>query len=346
MRLTRSASRLLALTAAAGLAVGVSVPAYAAAPAPSPTGSTPVLVSGDVLSPLHLTAGPGGHSVYVADAFVGAVKRIDVSRDGASTTEVAGGLGFPAGVALQGQGIYIVGSGDSGPEEQGPTFLGRLDRAGQLTVLVDLLAVERRFNPDGQVAAGDAESNPYDVLAYRGGFIVSDAAANALIRISADGRASVLTAFPLITSGPCADADNNGDVVGCDPVPTGVALGPDGLLYVSGLGAEQIGQLWVVDPDTGAILDNLTAGYPDAPPLTDVAVAPDGSVFASSLFTNEVFRLHNGLLSVAEVEAPAGLLWMRGTLYVGSVPALFAPEGTFVPGAVYAVPAGAFTPVT
>jgi len=35
------------------------------------------------------------------------------------------------------------------------------------------------------------------------------------IRISPDGTPSVLTAFPLVTVGPCATADNNGDLLGC-----------------------------------------------------------------------------------------------------------------------------------
>ena len=44
---------------------------------------------------------------------------------------------------------------------------------------------------------------------------------------------------------------------GCDPVPTDLAMGADGFLYVSGLGAEVEGRIWKIDPDTGKIVQQL-----------------------------------------------------------------------------------------
>lgn len=350
MNLRRHPVRVLATTTAAALALalGVTAPSSAQPRRAAPTGTAPVLVTTAVVAPLHLTAGPGERSLYVADAFPGAVVRVDLAHHGATrTATVATDLGFAPGVALQGRRVHVVRTaGQGGPLEQSPTYLSRVTRTGGLVDLVDLLALERRLNPDGQVPGDDAESNPYDVIAYRGGFIVADAAANALVRVAADGTASVLTAFPNVTTGPCAGAPNQG-TVGCDPVPTGLDLGPDGYLYVSGLGSFVAGQLWKVDPRTGAVVATLTTP-PGSPPLTDVAVAGDGTVYVSSIVAGAVYRLAGGAWTSVALEAAAGLEVVRGVLYVGTAPAALGgegeepPAGPPPPGGIWAVPAGAF----
>ncbi len=349
MVVTRPVLRAAAATAAASLALALAAaaPASATRPAPPPSGTSPVLVTDELVSPLHLAAGPGGHAVYVADAFPGRVVRVDVSKKDAPATTIAEGLGFVPGVALRGEKVYVVGSsGGESPEEPGLTYFARLTRDGSLTAVRDLLEFELENNPDQQPLNEDAQSNPYDVLAYRGGFIVADAGANDLLRVTRRGRVSLLTALPLDVAPPCNDptgaGDNNGDIVGCDAVPTGIALGPDGYLYVSGLGAFVRGHVWKIDPGTGEIVETLTEGLPEAPPLTDIAVAPEGSLYVCSLPADRVYRLRDGVLSEATVPSPTGLLWSRGTLYVGSAPAAMEQPG---PGALYAVPEGAFTPL-
>lgn len=343
--------RTVAVLSGAALALVTVSPAQAKPRPAPPSGTAPVLVADGVVSPLHLAAGPGGHEIYIADPFTGRLLRADVTDRSTGTVTIAEDLTFAPGLTLQGNTVHVVGS--EGDDPEGPatlTYLGRLTRDGTISVAHDLLEFELDNNPDGQPLNEDAQSNPYDVLAYKGGFIVVDAAANALLRVSASGRVSVLTVFPLDLQAPCDDpdgaGDNNGDVVGCDPVPTGVALGPDGYLYVSGLGAFVRGHVWKVDPRTGEIVATLTATHPDAPPLTDIAVGDDGAIYAASPFAGAVFRLRNGQLSVAELEGAASLLWSRGTLYVGAAPAVAAEDGPPPPGAVYAVPAGAFQPLT
>lgn len=354
--------RSVAVVSVATLALALGPPGAAqAAPRPAPpSGTTPVLVAGGFLAPLQLAEGRAGKSIYVADGFLGQVTRIDLSRSDTSTATIPVDMEGPSAVAVQGNRMWVVGN-DAGFTR---TLAAQVDADGSLSHVVDLLAFEREHNPDGQKVLtpqdqpvppgeepeGDAESNPYDVLAYQGGIIVVDAAANALIRIDAAGRATVLTAFPLVTTGDCATnpqllADDT-TVYGCDPVPTGIALGPDGYLYVSGLGAFAAGQVWKVDPRSGRIVATLTAGFPPAPPLTDVAVGSDGAVYAASPFAGAVFRLLDGQLSVVELEGAVSLLWSFGTLYVGTAPAVAAESGPPPPGEVYAVPAGAFQPFT
>lgn len=343
--------RVLSTAAAAALAVslGAAAPASAKNRPASTSGTSPVLVSNEVFAPLHLVPGPGGRSLYVADAFPGTVVRIDLRRSATSTATVGTDLGFAPGVEVKGKRVYVVRSaGEVGPEEQSPTYLSRVQRGGGPVDLVDLLALERRLNPDQQTPNGDAESNPYDLVAYRGGFIVADAGGNSLIRVFANGEAGVLTRLPLVTTGPRCSVEENQGQIGCDPVPTGVALDKDGYLYVSGLGAFAAGQLWKIDPRTGRIVQTL-ATPAGSPPLTDVAVGDDGDLYVSSIVTGRVYRLSDGIWTSVAITAPAGLAFTRGTLYVGSAPAALAveseqpPTGPPPPGGIYEVPSGAFS---
>lgn len=341
------ALRVVATSATVALiaALGVAAPASAQAAA---SGTSPVLVARTGLAPLHLAVSSRG--LYVPDAFLGTVTRLDLPRRGAtSTVTVARGLGFSPSVTARGSTLFVARTaGPGGPGAQSPTFLSRVSRTGAPVDLVDLLALERRLNPDRQTPGHDAESNPYDVIRFRGGFLVADAAANAIFRVSASGRQSVFTALPLVTTGPCAGRPNQGQV-GCDPVPTGIAFGPDGYLYASGLGAFVAGQLWKIDPRSGRVVARLTTP-PGSPPLTDVAVAKDGSVYVSSIVAGRVFRLRDGRWTSVALPAAAGLVVARGTLYVGSAPAALAneetgapaPTGPPPPGEVYAVPQAAF----
>jgi sugar lactone lactonase YvrE len=83
------------------------------------------------------------------------------------------------------------------------------------------------------------DCNPYGVLSTDDGHWVVDAATNTLDRVDDDGHASIVAFFP---NPPASDA-----------VPTCVAKGPDGALYVSELtgGGNPPGsaRVWRVDPD-------------------------------------------------------------------------------------------------
>jgi hypothetical protein len=296
---------------ALGLVLGPVVPGVQAAP----TDPVEVLASG-FAGPTHVAVAPNG-DVLVADGFLGSIHRVDARTHAVSTVTAMEGA-FTPGVEVRGQTAYFTVSTE--PEQglpQGTTTLMRVTPGGTVTEVADMLAWELAHNPDGQPQNDqDAVSNPYGVLALPGRVIVADAAANDLVEVRADGSMRTLTVFPVSMSGDCATATNNGvPNGGCDPVPTDLALGPDGYLYVSGLGAEVEGFIWKVNAWTGEIVDT-TGGLP---PLTGIAVADDGTVFASSLFTGQVFRFGTGGVTVAEVPGPAGLDWADGVLYAGSI---------------------------
>jgi hypothetical protein len=78
------------------------------------------------------------------------------------------------------------------------------------------------------------DSDPYDVLAYRGGWVVADAGANDLLYVSATGQVSMLARFPAVAEELPAGVLGNPTpiTVEAQAVPTSVAIGPDGALYV------------------------------------------------------------------------------------------------------------------
>jgi hypothetical protein len=77
------------------------------------------------------------------------------------------------------------------------------------------------------------DSDPYSVTTYRSGFALTDAAQNSLLYVSGKGKVSMLARFPTVAEtappgvlGPVAVTIN------AQAVPTSVAVGPDGALYV------------------------------------------------------------------------------------------------------------------
>ena len=300
---------------AAGLCAALVMPAAAASAAP---GAAVRTVATGFAGPLHVSVALDGQ-IYVADAFLGQIDRVD-PRSGMVTPLVTG-LHFSPGVSVRNGQVFFTDSiePESG-EGQGAATLQRRRPDGAVKPVADLLAYELAHNPDGQPqgTGQDADSNPYAVLALPGRTLVADAAGNDVVEVRGNGTMRTLTVFPVSrsTANGCATATNNGvPNGGCDPVPTDLALGSDGYLYVSGLGAEREGFVWKVDATTGAILS--TRG--GLPPLTGVAAGRDGVVYAASLFTNQVFRFGpNGGTQIADVPGPTGLDYARGVLYAGS----------------------------
>jgi hypothetical protein len=114
-------------------------------------------------------------------------------------------------------------------------------------VIFNFAAFEAANNPDhgrgpgAKLGSPPIDSDPYALAAYRGGFAVADAAGNDVLWIRPNGRVSVLAVFPTQTL-RLSRAD--GKKIGAPPamtsisvqsVPSSVAVGPDGALYVGEL---------------------------------------------------------------------------------------------------------------
>jgi hypothetical protein len=104
---------------------------------------------------------------------------------------------------------------------------------GERRLVADLNAYEIQNNPDGD---HPGESDPYGVLALAGERIVTDAAGNDLLRVGPDNHISTLAVFPerLVPAPPSLGLPP-GTRLPMDAVPTNLALGRDGAVYVGEL---------------------------------------------------------------------------------------------------------------
>lgn len=210
----------------------------------------PVLtvVAGGLHNPRGLAFGEDGR-LYVAEAGLGdgsglgfgLTGSVSVIRDAdgqhATTRVLVGGLPSagddhgvvgPAGISTRGeQGIYLqISLAQDQTKLPGPIGdLLRLTSRGNTRVVANIGNFDYAWSMQHQTLAPHdftpGDSNPYGVLAVRGGEYVADAGTNTLDWVGPGGSIKILAYFP-----------NNAFA---DATPTCIAKGPDGALYVGTL---------------------------------------------------------------------------------------------------------------
>jgi hypothetical protein len=227
----------------------------------APDGSLIVALSGDGVAPASCTEGTQPSCLDSS----GAIDR--VTPWGQVTTllgglpSVAGGEGEATGPS---EARFLYGhlevlfqntniNPTTGDESYGPAagFLGDLvgfpPFGGPGIVQASFGPFEAQNNPDG--GAGTAvklgvesaiDSDPYSFVPYHGGIVVADAAGNDLLFVSPTGAISVLAVFPTIPEiaapGTLGPEQTSPIEFEAQAVPTSVAVGPEGALYVGELG--------------------------------------------------------------------------------------------------------------
>ena len=210
----------------------------------------------------------------------------------------------PTDISFQGTGGAYITMGLGGDADfqaaLGGTYSGTLlhmAASGKWRVVADILEHEENENPGG----GAVDTNPYAVLAEPGGRIVVDAGGNSLLRVAANGTVETLAVFPpqpnpAFPFGPPT----------IESVPTTVARGPDGALYVGELTGfpflPGLARIFRVVP--GQDPEMVCTGFKT---IIDIAFAPDGSLLVVENATNAFpppppFAPNTGRLSRVDLE--------------------------------------------
>lgn len=244
----------------------------------------------------------GGGELLVADAGNGRILRL---RPGEDPEVLAEGLpvtwdGGPggdtvvgvSGLAVDGsQVLYVVGEFRS----------DRFRRAYRLSDDAEPLPLTNA----GEELPFEGLVNPYDLVALDGEIYISDAGANAVFRVLPDGEVTPYARLARLSL-PNGDSE-----VTADPVPTGLAAGPDGALYLATLagapyapGSAAIYRLTDLNQDGDAlddgevvpVVDGLTAA-------TDVTFTDTGWLLATE-FSLDMAALYADLTPERAAELP------------------------------------------
>jgi hypothetical protein len=168
---------------------------------------------------------------------------------GPSAVTFAGG-GFHPRLAVLFQDVLVNADGTTSVPGGAPSAFGKLMLATRSQfspawpVLADLAAFASA-NPQSPDTLGGIpgsettfDSDPFDVVPYRGGYAIADAAANAVLWLSPRGHLSMLARLPTTPETIPAGALGPGSPaldVDAQAVPTSIAVGRDGALYVGTL---------------------------------------------------------------------------------------------------------------
>lgn len=266
----------LVLAPAAGAAAGPSAP-----PGP-PAAAKGTVIADGLASPRFLAFGADG-ALYVSEngvspdgefpespeAFAalianrGATGKVSrIASDGTKTV-VADNLvsGGPEGLVWHDGKLYLVMGGlgpGTGlvpglPEDAAVLRIDLPD--GKATKVADIVAYELAHNPDGF----GQDSNPYGAaLGADGKLYVADAGGNSLYRLDpASGELALVTSFAGLPGGE--PNEFRGGKAEHDPVPTGVAAGPDGGVSDAATGLTFLGAV-TVGPDGNLYVTEIMSG--------------------------------------------------------------------------------------
>jgi hypothetical protein len=331
----------LALLSAAALALGTGISGGAVA-APAQVGEPQILVK-DLAGPLSTAVAEDG-TAYVTANFGSTLWKVAPGGDPESIYTHPEKGGEVGGVSVLDDRVAFATSGSK-------FLVKQIVAGGKAKTLANVGAYEKKKNPDKKITygflgiskaclaqipkqvpghyTGHIESHPYATEIVGNKVYLADAAGNDILSISPKGTIKTVAVLPgtkLKVTKAVAAAQGLPDCVAgltykFEAVPTDVEMGPDGWLYVSSLpgGPEDgstgpLGRVYKVNPKTGKV-KMVAGGFIST---VNVAVADNGDVYVSQLFTGQIARIPAGTSKVkpfAEVNMPAGLEWTPDGLY-------------------------------
>jgi hypothetical protein len=239
---------------------------------------------------------------------------------GPSDIAFTGGQKFVLSIGLGGSDEFRAAFGEDGAL-LGTLVSGKLKHGGW-SLFADVLANEVAANPDGT----DVDSNPVGLVRQGEGYLVADAGGNAVVRASHKGTFTTIAVLPS-GSALAPPFVPPGTQIPTDAVPTSVVQGPDGAYYISQLTGFPFekgdANIWRVVPGQAPTV--YASGLTN---LTDLAFAPDGSLYAVEIATEGLLNGPIGSLvkvtpGASEHEtvagglfAPYGVALRSGAAYV------------------------------
>ena len=344
----------LALLASSLLAASPAVAADAGH-SPQIIPGTPQTLASGLVGPLSVDVDSTG-TAYVSQNFAGLLTKV---APGGAVTPLAAAPGEEiSAVSVRGTTVYYAQLA----QDHSSASLMSLAKGGTPKKVADIYAYEKKANPDGKQKygfiglpkscadqfpapsemvpppsyTGIVDTHPYGSVATADAVWVADAGANAVLKIGYDGKISTVAVLPpsspITTTAAMLEAYGYPScAVGykyvTEPVPTALALGPDGQLYVTTLpgGPEDPsfglrGGIYKVNPATGAtkrIIGSLGGA-------TGLSVTPSGSIYVAELFGGptgagrvSVVRVGAAVArSVIALPSPAAIKFYKDKLYV------------------------------
>lgn len=326
------------------------------------------VVASGLDNPRHLSFGPRG-DLYVAEAGRGGTGpcitgpeggTVCFGKSGAITRVTARGkqsrvlTGLPS-IAGKGTGEEAIGPADVlatsstrlvltvglGADPAVRTAYPALSQMGTLrearigdkrtTLIADIARHEARKNP-----IHEPDSNPVGFIRKGSGFVVADAGGNTIVEASRKGKVKTLAVFQdqLAVAPPFLGLPP-GTQIPAEAVPTSVAQGPDGAIYVSqltGFPFEQgSSKIYRVDKR-----GNVTVYASGLTNVTDLAFGHKGVLYAVQLSSEGLLTGPVGSL----VRIPKG----GGSSHKVVEAGLFAPYGVAIKGHKAYVTTGSVAP--
>lgn len=277
-----------------------------------------------LVGPLSLAV--DGRDVYVTQNFTGVLNKLRPGRS-PKTLYAAKGGNEVGGVSVRHGTVVFTETASDAQGNPSDSWIKRLTRSGKVKTLAHIRSYENAHNPDGKITyglrgisdtcaaqwptdqfgppvyTGIKDSHPYATFQTKRKIYVADAGMNAVLAVSRSGKIRTVAVTPPAPVKVTADLASSFGLPDCvvgktyygESVPTDVARGPRGKLYVSteggGLGEQMpLGVVYRVDPASGKT--TKVAGRLSAP--TGLAVTPKGDVYVAELFAGRISRIRHG----------------------------------------------------
>lgn len=200
--------------------------------------------------------------------------------------------------------------------------LGKLVRITGPTMwrtVADLAAYELANNPDAGNPGSAVDSDPFGLLQEGPRSVVTDAGGNDLLTVTPTGQVTTTAVFPVVPD-PATGAL-------LDAVPTGVARGPDGALYVGELTGFPYppGQAQVFRVVPGQAPKVVAGGFTN---IIDITFDHQGRLIVLEIATHGLTSGDpTGALKRVEANGAVTVLAQEGLVHPGGV--VLGPDGAF-----------------